>query len=106
MDLVVGYALLLVWGAIIVWSLARIASFAWRDRKNQIKWDARSFGSGLLVGTVLASGALLFFEPLTAVLGIYGLPLGFLLALAAAVMLWLFARDVHLMWGTNRRMVE
>ena len=95
MDLVIGYALVLVWVAVIVWSLARIASFAWRDRKNQIKWDARSFGSGLLVGTVLASGAILFFAPLTAVLGIYGIPLGFLLALAAAVMLLLFARDIR-----------
>jgi hypothetical protein len=94
MDLVVGYALIAVWGAIIVWSLARIASFAWRGRKDQ-KWDPRSFGSGLLVGTVLASGAVLFFLPLTVVLGIYGIPLGFLLALAAAVMLWLFARDVR-----------
>ncbi len=95
MDLVVGYALVLVWGAIIIWSLAWIASFAWRDRKDQNKWDVRSFGSGLLVGVALASGALLFFEPLTAVLGIYGVGFGFLLALAAAVMLWLFARDVH-----------
>jgi hypothetical protein len=94
MDLVVGYALILIWGAIIVWSLARIASFAWRDRKDQ-KSDARNFGSGLLVGVALAGGALLFFEPLAAVLGIYGVGLGFLLALAAASMLLLFARDVH-----------
>jgi len=34
MDLVIGYALVLIWGAIIVRSLARIASFAWRGRKR------------------------------------------------------------------------
>ena len=47
MEIWLGAALTLCWALVIVWSLGRIAVFAWRTPgKGNHNWDSRSFAPG------------------------------------------------------------
>jgi uncharacterized membrane protein len=93
MELYLGFALLVVWVIVIAWSLGKIAVSAWRAReRKQKQWDSRSFAAGLLVGAALVGGVALFVESETVFFGIHTIGLGFLLALGATFVLWVFAK--------------
>jgi hypothetical protein len=86
MEIYLGAALLIAWALVVFWSLAMIAVSAWRARgRKRDKWEARSFGLGLLAGAALAGGISLAVEH-ERVIG-----LGFSLVLVATLVLLAFA---------------
>jgi hypothetical protein len=85
-----GFALLLAWALVLIWSLGRIAVSAWQVQGDH--WDVRSFAVGLLVGVAAAGGVILFVEPDAVLFGIHTIGLGFVLALGATFTLWEFAK--------------
>jgi hypothetical protein len=90
MEVWLGAAFALCWALVIVWSLGRIAVFAWRTPG---RGDFRSFAVGLLVGAALAGGPILATEPDAVLFGSgHTRGLGFVLALAAAFALWVIAK--------------
>jgi hypothetical protein len=91
---------LLGWALVIIWSLGRIAVSAWRTplgKGEEHLWDSRSFAAGLLVGAALAGGVILFVERVIMLFGVVDRRgLGFVLALVATFVLWVFAKAVPL----------
>ena len=94
MEVWLGAALILCWALVIVWSLGRIALFAWRTPGKGDHGDFfHSFAAGLLVGAALAGGPILATEPDAVLFGSgHTRGLGFALALAAAFALWVIAK--------------
>jgi hypothetical protein len=93
MEIWLGAALTLCWALVIVWSLGRIAVFAWRTPgKGNHNWGSRSFAAGLLVGAALAGGLILATEPAAVLFGsVHTIGLGFVLAFATTFVLYVFA---------------
>ena len=92
-EVLLGAAFFIAWALVLLWSLGRIAVSAWRTLgKGEHNWDARSFGIGVLVGAGLVAGPILFVEPEAVLFGVHTIGLGFVLALAATFVLWVFAK--------------
>ena len=87
MDIYLGAALLVAWALVVFWSLAMIAVSAWRGHRKRHKWEARSFGVGLLAGAALAGGISLAVENERVLFGIHTIGLGFILVLVATLVL-------------------